>query len=73
MKLINQLQYLVEQTDKYFVIPTTASDELTNFISADEGVNGKPVLWSKGKATSPGVAWIWSTRLRSSKATKTAF
>ena len=46
MKLINQLQYLVEQTDKYFVIPTTASDELTNFISADEGVNGKPVLYT---------------------------
>ena len=46
MKLINQLQYLVEQTDKYFIVPTTASDELTNFISADEGVNGKPVLYT---------------------------
>jgi GH24 family phage-related lysozyme (muramidase) len=46
MKLINQLRYLVEQTEEYFVTPETASDELTTFISKDEGVGGEPVLYT---------------------------
>jgi GH24 family phage-related lysozyme (muramidase) len=46
MKLIHQLQHLIEQTDKYFVTPKVASDKLTAFISADEGVGGKAVLYT---------------------------
>jgi len=42
----NQLNTLVEQTEDYFVVPKTASSELSKFISKDEGVNGKVVLFT---------------------------
>tara|TARA_R110001583_G_scaffold18451_5_gene73373 strand:+ start:580 stop:1182 length:603 start_codon:yes stop_codon:yes gene_type:complete len=46
MKLLNTLTLLVEQTEDYLSVSQTASDELTTFISTDEGVNGKPVLYT---------------------------
>tara|TARA_R110002020_G_scaffold59414_3_gene161979 strand:+ start:772 stop:1380 length:609 start_codon:yes stop_codon:yes gene_type:complete len=46
MKLIETLSLLIEQTENYLVIPKVASDKLTTFISEDEGVNGKPVLYT---------------------------
>lgn len=46
MKLINSLQFIIEQQEKFLVTPTKASSELTTFISQDEGVNGKPVLYT---------------------------
>ena len=46
MKLINSLQIIIEQKEEFLVIPTKASSKLTTFISQDEGVNGKPVLYT---------------------------
>ncbi len=46
MKLIETLSLLIEQTENYLLIPKVASDKLTTFISEDEGVNGKPVLYT---------------------------
>jgi GH24 family phage-related lysozyme (muramidase) len=46
MKLINTLSLLIEQTENYLTVPSVASDDLTTFISEDEGVNGKPVLYT---------------------------
>lgn len=46
MKLIDTLSLLIEQTENYLLIPKVASDKLTTFISEDEGVNGKPVLYT---------------------------
>ena len=46
MKLIETLSLLIEQTENYLAIPKVASDKLTTFISEDEGVNGKPVLYT---------------------------
>jgi len=46
MKLIDTLTFLIEQTEDYLVTPKVVSDKLTAFISEDEGVNGKPVLYT---------------------------
>ena len=46
MNLIDTLSLLIEQTENYLLIPKVASDKLTTFISEDEGVNGKPVLYT---------------------------
>ena len=46
MKLIKTLSLIIEQTEDYLVVPKIASDGLTTFISTDEGVNGKPVLYT---------------------------
>ena len=41
-----QLNLLMEQTEDYLVVPKIASDDLTRFISTDEGIGGKPVLYT---------------------------
>ena len=46
MKLLHTLSLLIEQTEDYLVVPKIASDELSKFISKDEGVNGKVVLFT---------------------------
>ena len=68
MKLINQLRYLVEQTEEYFVTPETASDELATFISKDEGVGGEPVLYTYDDAyyNDPPIEYV-SSRYKKGK------
>ena len=68
MKLLKTLSTLIEQTEEYFVVPKIASDELTTFISADEGVNGKPVLYTYDDAyyNDPPIKYV-SSRYKKGK------
>ena len=68
MKLLKTLSTILEQTEEYFTIPKIASDKLTTFISVDEGVNGKPVLYTYDDAyyNDPPIKYV-SSRYKKGK------
>tara|TARA_R110001583_G_scaffold97083_2_gene241798 strand:- start:1688 stop:2296 length:609 start_codon:yes stop_codon:yes gene_type:complete len=68
MKLLHTLSLLIEQAEEYFIPSEKASDKLTSFISMDEGVNGKVVLFTYDDAyyNDPPIEYV-SSRYKNKK------